>query len=115
MPTRVRGTSFENSPRLDSLFRAGKLYLSLDDAIAPATLTNGPAIPLFDPTLTGGLLSQHISLPEANSLVAGTPVLTTNATSGNAGVTQGFSTGTSINASFNSLTQSSNSSRSTYN
>lgn len=198
----VRGVSFEDSPRLGSLLRAGKLYLSLDDAIAlaiennldvelqrfsfptadsdllraqgggavrglplnvnllpqgiggpqspllnlpasgstptsavPTTLTElsaivpsqtspsvttgtpspGPAIPLFDPAVTGSIMAEHQSTPEANELVAGTSVLTTNTTTGNLGLTQGFSTGTSINAGFNSLAQSSNSSRSTYN
>ncbi len=202
LPGHVRNTSFEDSPRLASLLRGGKLYLSLDDAIAlaiennldvelqrfsypiadsdllraqgggatrglpltvnllpqgiggpqspllnlpasgstptttvPTTLTElsavvpsqtspsitsgtpsaGSPIPQFDPAITGSLLAQHVSTPEANSLVAGTPVLTNNTTTGNVGLTQGFSTGTSINAGFNSLAQESNSSRSTYN
>jgi outer membrane protein TolC len=42
-------------------------------------------------------------------------VLTANTTTGNLGLTQGFSTGTSINAAFNSLASESNSSRNTYN
>jgi outer membrane protein len=198
----VRDTNFQDSARLGALLRGGKLYLSLDDAIAlavennldvelqryafptadsdllrargggvtrglpltvnllpqgiggpqspllnlpasgstpsstvPTTLLElsaiapgqtsasitqgatsvGPAIPLYDPTLTGLLQDQHVSTPEANSLVAGTSVLTTNQVTGNLGVTQGFSSGTSINAAFNSLRQGSNSSRSTYN
>lgn len=198
----VRDTSFQDSPRLASLLRGGKLYLSLDDAIAlaiennldvelqrysyptadsdllraqgggvtrglpltvnllpqgiggpqtpllnlpasgstpsttvptaltelsaivpsetspsvaPGTLSPGSPIPLFDPTLTGSLTAQHVSTPEDNSLVAGTSVLTNNTTTGILGLTQGFSTGTSINASFNSLRLDSNSSRNTYN
>jgi outer membrane protein TolC len=202
LPPHVRESSFQNSPRLASLLRGGKLYLSLDDALAlavennldvelqrytypvadadllraqgggatrglplsvnllpqgiggpaspvlnlpasgstpttavPTTLTelsaivpsqtspsvtsgtssSGPPLPLFDPAITGNILRQHLSTPEANSLVAGTPVLTNDTTSGNLGVTQGFSAGTSLNASFNTLGQQSNSSRSTYN
>jgi outer membrane protein TolC len=202
LPSHVRAVNFQDSPRLASLLRGGKLYLSLDDAIAlaiennldvelqrysfpladsdvlraqgggatrglpltvnllpqgvggpqspllnlpasgstpstavPTTLTElsaivpsqtnasitsgtpsaGTPIPQFDPAFVGGLNRQHISTPEANSLVAGTPVLTNDTTTGNVGVTQGFSTGTSLNASFNSLAQMSNSSRNTYN
>jgi outer membrane protein TolC len=198
----VRDASFQDSPRLGSLLRGGKLYLSLDDAIAlavennldvelqrysypiadsdllrargggatrglplsvnllpqgiggpqspllnlpasgstptttvPTALTElsaivpgqtspsitsgtpspGTPIPLFDPALQGSIFRQHVSTPEANSLVAGTSVLTNDTTTGNVGLTQGFSTGTSVNASVNSLAQQSNSSRSTYN
>jgi outer membrane protein TolC len=84
-------------------------------SITSGTLSLGPPLPLYDPAITGGLMRQHLSTPEANSLVAGTSVLTTDATSGNVGLTQGFSTGTSVNAGFNSLAQISNSSRNTYN
>jgi len=202
LPYHVRDTSFQDSARLASLLRGGKLYLSLDDAIAlavennldvelqrysfpladsdvlraqgggttrglpltvnllpqgiggpqspllnlpasgstptttvpttltelsaivpsqtspsitPGTLSTGPAIPLYDPSITGSIFRQHLSTPEANSLVAGTAVLTNDTTTGNVGLNQGFSTGTSLNASFNSLGQISNSSRSTYN
>ncbi len=202
LPRHVRDANFQDSPRLASLLRGGKLYLSLDDAIAlaiennldvelqrysyptadsdllraqgggatrglplsvnllpqgiggpespllnlpasgstpsttvPTTLTElaaivpsttsasittgapsaGTPIPQFDPALTGSLMSEHQSTPEANELVAGTSVLTTNATTGILGLTQGFSSGASVNASFNSMAQDSNSSRNTYN
>ena len=36
LPPKVGGTSFQDSPRLSSLLRGGRLYLSLDDAIALA-------------------------------------------------------------------------------
>jgi len=84
-------------------------------SITPGTLSTGPLIPLYDPAITGLLQDQHLSTPEANSLVAGTSVLTNNTVTGNLGLAQGFSTGTQINAGFNNLRQSSNSSRSTYN
>jgi outer membrane protein len=202
MPTYVHEPSFNDSPRLHSLLRGGKLYLSLDDCIAlaiennldvelqrysfptadsdllrargggatrglpltvnllpqgiggpqspllnlpasgstptttvPTTLTElaaivpsqtspaitagtlsaGSPIPQFDPALTGSITAEHQSTPEANELVAGTSVLTTNTTTGNLGLTQGFSTGAEVNASFNSLASQSNSSRNTYN
>ena len=202
LPRHVRDTNFTDSPRLGSLLRGGKLYLSLDDAIAlavennldvelqrysyptadsdllraqgggvtrglplavnllpqgiggplspllnlpasgstptttvPTSLTelsaivpsqtspsittgtsiSGPPIPLFDPALTGSLTAQHTSTPQVDAESTGTAVLDANTTSGNLGVTQGFSTGTSINAAFNSLAQSSNASTYTYN
>ncbi len=202
VPPQVREPNFHNSDRLSSLLRGGKLYLSLDDAIAlaiennldvelqrysyptadsdllraqgggairglpltvnllpqgiggpaspllnlPATgstptstvptsllelsavvpsqtspsITSGPPslgspIPQFDPAITGSVLSQHSSTPEANQFVAGTSVLTTNTITGNLGLTQGFSTGTFVNAAFNSMREDANSSRNTYN
>ena len=202
LPPHVRDTNFTDSPRLASLLRGGKLYLSLDDAIAlaiennldvelqrysyptadsdllraqgggvtrglpltvnllpqgiggpqspllnlpasgstpttavPTSLTElsaivpsqtspsvtsgilsaGSPIPLFDPALIGSLTAQHSSTLETDTLSIGTPVLDANTTAGNLGVTQGFSTGTSINAAFNSLAQSSNSTTNTYN
>ena len=39
-PSTVEPVSFQNSPRLDSLLRAGKLYLSLQDAISLALENN---------------------------------------------------------------------------
>lgn len=202
LPDHVRAPSFTNSSRLASLLRGGKLYLSLDDAIALAIENNldvelqrysyptadsdllrargggairglpllvdllpqgvggpqspllnipasgtiasttlsttlielaaivptqsspsittgtpsaGPPLPQYDPAITAAVSAQHSSSPEADSLTAGVPVYTTSMTSGNIGLTQGFSTGTSINAGFNALTQSSNATNATYN
>ncbi len=202
LPRHVRQANFTDSPRLASLLRGGKLYLSLDDAVAlaiennldvelqrysyptadsdvlraqgggatrglplivdllpqgvggpqspllnlPATastptttlsttlielsaiipgqsnssistgsLSAGSPIPQFDPAITGSVMAQHATSPEADSLTAGVPVFNSNITTGNIGLTQGFSTGTSINAGFNSLAQSSNAINATYN
>jgi outer membrane protein TolC len=201
LPDHVRAPSFTNSSRLAALLRGGKLYLSLDDAIALAiennldvelqrysyptadsdllrakgggairglplvvdllpqgiggpqspvlnlpasgtiTSTNVPTtllelaaiipgqtspsiatgtpsagspVPQFDPAITGGVSAEHASTPEADVQTAGVPVYTTNTNTGNIGLTQGFSTGTSINASFNSLRQSSNATNATF-
>lgn len=40
VPRHVRNPTFQDSPRLASLLRGGKLYLSLDDAIALAIENN---------------------------------------------------------------------------
>ncbi len=202
MPRQVRQANFTDSPRLASLLRGGKLYLSLDDAIALAiennldvelqrysyptadsdllraqgggatrglplivdllpqgiggpqspllnlpatgstptttlsttllelsaivpgqtnssitsgTPSSGSPVPQFDPAITGSVMAQHSTTPEDNALTAGVPVFTSNTTAGNIGLTQGFSTGTFINAGFNSLAQSSNAADTTYN
>jgi outer membrane protein TolC len=202
VPRHVRNANFEDSPRLSSLLRGGKLYLSLDDAIAlaiennldvelqrysypaadsdllrasgggatrglpltvnllpqgiggpaspllnlpasgstPSTaissnlvelaaiapgqtspsITNGslsssgPSLPLFDPAITGSVQALHVSTIEPNQLSYGAEVLSTNTTTGTIGLTQGFSTGGSINASFNSLAQDANATSNTY-
>jgi outer membrane protein TolC len=62
--------------------------------------TNGPAIPLFDPLLTGTLTGGHTNTPEVSLLTNGTTSLTDNSFAGNAAYTQGFSTGTQISAGF---------------
>src|ERR1019366_6740189 len=66
-------------------------------SVTSGTLSSGSPIPPFDPALIGSLTAQHSSTPETDTLSTGTPVLDANATAGNLGVTQGFSTGTSIN------------------
>jgi outer membrane protein len=74
-------------------------------------LTNGPAIPLFDPAIIGQLLAQHVSTPQSNLVVTGTPSLISNLFTGNAGYLQGFSSGTQVNASFQNLRTDNNSTR----
>jgi outer membrane protein len=196
--------SFNNSPRLDRLLRAGKLYLSLQDAIAlalennldvelqrfdpaiassdtlrakggasvlrgvpyivnqlpqgvggpispilnlpasgltpttsvPTNLTelaaivptqtnaiitgttpfsSGPPVPIFDPAVAGSLNWQHQTTPETNTLVAGTNALAGRSVTGSIGLQKGFSLGTELSTSFNSNSQNTNSTRSSYN
>ena len=70
---------------------------------------NGPAIPMYDPAITGQLLEEHANTPSPSILSTGTASLRSNSFTGNLGYLQGFSTGTQINASFQNLYQSENS------
>jgi outer membrane protein TolC len=71
----------------------------------------GPLIPQFDPAITGQFLAQHLTTPQTNLVVSGTPSLNTNTTTGNAGYAQGFSPGTFVVAGFQNLRTDSNSTR----
>ena len=76
--------------------------------------TTGPAIPLFDPALTGQLNWTHQTTPEANSVTVGTSALQTNTTVVDAGYVQGFGPGTELNVSFNNASETLNSLRGNY-
>ena len=79
-------------------------------------LSSGPAIPQYDPTISGLLNCSHQSTPEFNPLVAGTSNwLVTNNFNGNAAWTQGFSLGTQLSMTFDNTRLTSNSSRYSYN
>jgi outer membrane protein len=76
---------------------------------------SGPLIPQYDPAVTGTFLAQHETTPETNTAVAGAQTLVSNNYEGNAGYTQGFSTGTQIVAGFNNLYTNQNSIRNAFN
>ncbi len=78
-------------------------------------LSNGPAIPTYDPTVNAQYNWQHESLPQANSFLTGTPLLLGTIQSGDASVTQGFGTGTQASLSFNNASQTYNAIRNLYN
>ncbi|HZY59118.1 MAG TPA: TolC family protein, partial [Candidatus Binataceae bacterium] len=78
------------------------------------SLSPGPAIPLFDPALTGQLNWTHQTTPEANPFTVGTSALAANITTANAGYVQGFGPGTQLNAGFNNTRQTLNSARTNY-
>jgi len=60
----------------------------------------GPAIPLFDPVLSGTLLGERSNMPQLSTLNTGGTDLTTNSFTGNFNYNQGFATGTQITAGF---------------
>jgi len=78
-------------------------------------LSNGPAIPLFDPFLSGQINWTHQTTPETELAVAGVPALATNTTNANFGYTQGFGPGTELNFTFNNSRESLNSLQSNLN
>jgi outer membrane protein len=85
--------------------------LSLLQAIP---LSSGPAIPQFDPSLTGQLNWTHTSTPDTDPLAYGTNALNGNTTNANAGYTQGFGAGTELNASFDNARYTTNSLQSAF-
>ncbi|MGH9663738.1 MAG: TolC family protein, partial [Bryobacteraceae bacterium] len=77
-------------------------------------LSNGPAIPSYDPFLTAQYNWMHQTTPEVNSFVSGTGVLSGDVQNGSAGFQQGFSTGTGVNLSFTNSYQAQNAIRNNY-
>jgi len=79
-------------------------------------LSSGPVIPQYDPIVSGQLNWAHQSTPEYNPLITGSSNwLVTNNVNGNAGWTQGFSTGAQASMTFDNTRLTSNSDRYTYN
>ena len=79
-------------------------------------LSTGPAIPQYDPALTGLLSWAHESTPEFNPLITGSSNwLVSNNINGNIGWAQGFSPGTQLSMTFDNTRLTSNAARYTYN
>jgi outer membrane protein len=79
-------------------------------------LSTGPAIPQYDPTISGSLNWAHESTPEYNPLITGSSNwLLSNDFNGNVGWTQGFSTGAQVSVTFDNTRLTSNAARYTYN
>ena len=78
--------------------------------------SSGPAIPQYDPAISGLVNWAHQSTPEYNPLLTGTSNwLVTNNVTGNVGFTQSFSPGTQLSMTFDNTRLTSNSNRYTYN
>ena len=87
--------------------------LSITGALPSST---GPAIPQFDPTVSGLINWAHESTPEYNPLLTGSSNwLVTGNVNGNVGWTEGFSTGAQANMTFDNTRITSNAARYTYN
>jgi outer membrane protein len=81
----------------------------------PTPLSPGPAIPQYDPAITGLLNWQHLSTPEFTNLFTGNNFLSQNNLNANAGLNVGFSAGTQLSLTFDNSRYTSNSTRYTYN
>jgi outer membrane protein TolC len=124
-----------NTARLDSLLRAGNLYLSLPDVIALALENNvdievqrydamiadanllrakaggalrGAAIPTLDPSISGSYQYQHSSAPQSSNVITGTNELINNSKSGQLTYSQGFLTGTNLSIGYSGAVLDSN-------
>jgi outer membrane protein len=79
-------------------------------------LSTGPAIPQYDPAISGLLNWAHQSTPEFSPVLTGTSNwLASNNFNGNVGWTQGFSPGTQLSMNFDNTRLTSNAARYTYN
>jgi outer membrane protein len=74
-------------------------------------LAAGSAIPFYDPQIIGTLQWGHTTTPEQNTITSGTTSLTSQNSTYNVGVTQGFSSGATATVSYNNLVQDQNSVR----
>ena len=77
--------------------------------------SNGTPVTIFDPELVGQLNWTHLTTPQTNTVVSGTNSLISNIGTANAGIAEGFSTGTQVSLAFNNNHQSINSLRNNYN
>ena len=95
-----------DAPSLDRLEGAGaQVDLSLFGSLP---LSTGPAVPSFDPNLTGTLSWNHQSDPQNSTFLAPLRSLNTKTATGNVGIEQGFATGATASLNFQNLHQSSN-------
>ncbi len=79
-------------------------------------LSAGPAIPQYDPAISGLLNWAHQSTVEFNPLITGASNwLLSNDFNGNVGYTQGFSPGTQLSVTFDNTRLTSDAARYTYN
>jgi len=78
-------------------------------------MSNGPAIPQFDPTLSALVNGQHLTIPESSTLLTGSNWLAQNSVNASAGVNVGFSPGTQLSVTFDNSRYSTDATRYTYN
>jgi outer membrane protein TolC len=130
--------NLNNSSRLESLIRAGRLYLSLQDAIALALENNldielqrynlasvqadllrantGSNVGLnLDPVAGFNFNWGHVTSPQTSSFITGTNSLINTTTTANATLSKSFLSGTTATLGWNNTFARSNSSRSDFN
>src|SRR5216683_6455386 len=78
-------------------------------------MSNGPAIPQYDPTVTALVNGQHLTTPENSTILTGSNWLAQNNVNASAGMNVGLSAGTQLSVNFDNSRYSTNASRYTYN
>jgi outer membrane protein TolC len=71
-------------------------------------LTNGRLPPSLDPVLSGRVFQNHVTAPQLNSFLVGTPALITDASTWNFGWQKGFLSGGELSAGFENSHQTLN-------
>lgn len=107
-PTSVTNTDFSNL----ALITQQQNNLSV---LGTTPFSSGPALPLYDPALTGQLTWQHQTNAQLTSNVTGTNWLVNQGVTSAFALTQGFSSGTQLSATFDSTGATTNSPRYTFN
>jgi outer membrane protein len=94
----------------------GALSEQLDNLalLQSVPLSAGPAIPQFDPALTGQLNWTHQTTPDTDPSAYGANALAGNTTNANAAYTQGFGPGTELNVGFDNARYTTNSLQSAF-
>jgi len=79
--------------------------------VGPAAIAAGPRVPAFDPLVTADAAWNQTNQPQSSPVLSGTTSLKTTDWTGDAGITTGFVTGSSISASYNTTRTNVNSLR----
>lgn len=82
---------------------------------SPIPPSTGTAIPAFDPVVNGTVNYQHTSTPETSVFNEGVPNFVTGSENGTVGYSQGFSTGATVNASYDMSRETTDALRYDYN
>ena len=78
-------------------------------------MSNGPAIPQYDPIVSGMVNGQHVTTPEYSTILSGSNWLAQNEVNANAGINLGLSAGTQLSVNFDNSRYSTDATRYTYN
>ena len=92
------GASIPTNPSELGVLSSTQSNLSI---LGQNSLSTGPLLPVFDPTLGGVLNYAHQSTPAISPAAYGTNNLIANTVNANASLTQGFSTGANAELAFN--------------
>ncbi len=86
--------------------------LSVTDA---TPMSNGPAIPQYDPLVSGLFNAQHLTTSEYTSILTGSNWLAENNVNASAGLNVGLAAGTQVSVNFDNSRYSTDAARYTYN
>src|SRR5882724_5502250 len=107
-PTPIVNTNFSDI----ALISQQQNDLSVTGAIP---MSNGPAIPQYDPIVSALVNGQHLTTPENSTILSGSNWLAQNIVNANAGLNVGLSPGTRLSVNFDNSRYSTNATRYTYN
>ncbi len=107
-PTSIVNTNFSDI----ALISQQQNNLSVAGAIP---MSNGPAVPQYDPVVSALVNRLHSTTPETSTLLTGSNWLAQNNVNASAGMNVGFSPGTQLSVNFDNSRYSTDATRYTYN